>query len=324
MTKMINKYVKKASDLVTTHESHRSGFLEYALRKSKESIPYIDKAKALKLILEEKTKKPKDILKLDEIKNSCYEAAGVSVKANNYLSDDDLNDILLEFIKEFLEPAGKQYIEELIYRYLLTLGDALGGRMRNLVGSIANEKLTRNIISQLQVLNIDYEYYNKLSKSWFPADKYTIEQVIDIRSIKWTLKTGEKRQLIYNLTVPIVKKNIDLVLINVHSDELTGASFKKLIATPSNYEVLGELKGGIDPAGADEHWKTANTALARVRDNFKKHNINIPLVFIGAAIETSMSKEIFTQYSKGEIMNCANLTVDNQFVSLCNWLVTQK
>ena len=53
---MINKYVKKASDLVTTYESQRNGFLEYALRKSKESIPYIDKAKAFKLILEQKTK----------------------------------------------------------------------------------------------------------------------------------------------------------------------------------------------------------------------------------------------------------------------------
>lgn len=75
MAKMINKYVQKASDLVTTHESQRNGFLEYALRKSKESIPYIDKAKALKLILEQKIKNPKDILKLDDIKSSCYEAA---------------------------------------------------------------------------------------------------------------------------------------------------------------------------------------------------------------------------------------------------------
>lgn len=321
---MINKYVQKASDLVTTHESHRNGFLEYALRKSKESIPYIDKAKALKLILEQKTKKPKDILKLDEIKASCYEAAGVSVKANNYLSDDDLNEILLEFIKEFLEPAGKHYIDELIYRYLLTLGDALGGRMRNLVGSIANEKLTRFVISQLQVLKLDFSYYNKISKTWLNAKDYTIDQVPEIRSIQWILKTKEKRQLIYNLTVPIVNKNIDLVVLNCHTNSLNGEEFKSLIQNASNYEIIGELKGGIDPAGADEHWKTANTALSRVRESFKKHKIDIPLIFIGAAIETSMSKEIFDQYSKGEIANCANLTVDNQFVSLCNWLVTMR
>ena len=94
---MINNCVQKASDPVATRESHRNGFLEYAPRKSKESIPYIYKAKALKLILEQKTKKPKGILKLDEIKSSCYEAAGVSVKANNFLSEEGLNEILLEF-----------------------------------------------------------------------------------------------------------------------------------------------------------------------------------------------------------------------------------
>lgn len=118
---MTNKYVSKANNLVTTHESQRNGFLEYALRKSKESIPYIDKAKALKVVLEQNTKKPKDILKLKEEKLECYQAAGVSVKATKFLGEDDLNSILLEFIKEFLEPAGSQYIEELIYRYLLTL-----------------------------------------------------------------------------------------------------------------------------------------------------------------------------------------------------------
>jgi Restriction endonuclease BsobI len=322
MRMMVNKYVNSASDLVTTHESHRNGFLEYALRKGKESIPYIDKAKSLKIILEQKTKKPKDILLLDEIKNSCYEAAGVSVKANKYLSKDDLNEILLEFIKEFLEPAGKQYIDELIYRYLLTLGDALGGRMRNLVGSIANEKLTRYVISQLQVINLDFSYFNKTSKIWLNSKDYTIDQIADIRSIQWTLRNNEKRQLIYNLTIPIVKKNIDLVILNCHINKINGAELNEILINPNNYKIIGELKGGIDPAGADEHWKTAHTALSRIRDSFKKHKINIPLVFIGASIETSMSNEIFNLYSKGEITNCANLTVDNQFISLCNWLVT--
>lgn len=321
---MINSYIQSPSDLVTTQEAHRNGFLEYALRKSKESIPYIDKAKVLKFILEQKTKTPKDILALDEIKTSCYEAAGVSVKANNYLSDEDLNSILLEFIKEFLEPAGDKYIEELIFRYLLTLGDALGGRMRNLVGAIANEKFTRYVISQLEVLDLDFKYFNKKSKSWLDEEDYSIDQVTDIRSIQWTLKTNEKRQLIYNLTIPIVKKNIDLVVLNCHEDDLSGEVFKSIIQEANNYHIIGELKGGIDPAGADEHWKTANTALSRVRESFKKYGINIPLVFIGAAIEVSMSKEIFSQYSNGEIANCANLTYDNQFVSLCNWLVSMK
>jgi len=321
---MINKYVRRASDLVTTHESQRNGFLEYALRKSKESIPYIDKAKALKIVLEQSTKKPKDILKLKEEKSECYHAAGVSVKATKFLSEDDLNSILLEFIKEFLEPAGSQYIEELIYRYLLTLGDALGGRMRNLVGSIANEKLTRFIISQIQIANYNFEIYEKSSKTWLSSKEYSIDIVPNIRSIRWTLKNGIERQIIYNLTVPIVKKNIDLVMLNQHCTVLSGEEYKKVIKDPKNYKALGELKGGIDPAGADEHWKTANTALSRVRDNFAKHKIDIPIFFIGAAIETSMSKEIFAQYSTNKLANCANLTVENQLRSLCNWLIKLK
>lgn len=319
---MTNNYIQSPFDLVTTHDSHRNGFLEYALRKSKESIPYIDKAKALKLILEQNTKTPKDILTLDEIKDSCCEAAGVSVKANKFLSNDDLNEILLEFIKEFLEPAGKNYIDEFIYRYLLTLGDALGGRMRNLVGSIANEKLTRFVISQLQVLKFDFRFFNKVSKTWLSSKDYTIDQISDIRSIQWALKSGDKRQLIYNLSVPIVKNNIDLVVLNCHTNSLSGQDFSAIINEAQNYKILGELKGGIDPAGADEHWKTANTALTRIRENFKKYDINIPLVFIGAAIETKMSKEIFAQYSKGDITNCANLTMENQLANLCYWLVT--
>ncbi|HAJ78349.1 MAG TPA: hypothetical protein DCO75_01135, partial [Fibrobacteres bacterium] len=35
-----------------------------------------------------------------------------------------------------------------------------------------------------------------------------------------------------------------------------------------------ELKGGIDPAGADEHWKTAKTAIDRIVSAFKKRKQN--------------------------------------------------
>ncbi len=321
---MTNNYVRKASDLVSTQESQRNGFLEYALRRSKESIPYIDKAKSLKVVLEQNTKKPKDILNLKEEKAECYQAAGVSIKAKKYLREEDLNHILLEFINEFLEPAGTQYIEELIYRYLLTLGEALGGRMRNLVGSMANEKLTRFIVSQIQISNLEFDVYIKSTKTWLPSKNYSIDIVPEIRSIRWKLKNGDKRQIIYNLTVPIVKKNIDLVMLNCYCEKLSGSAFRKIIETPKNYKALGELKGGIDPSGADEHWKTANTALSRIRDNFNKHGIQIPLFFIGAAIEVSMSKEIFNQYSSKKLANCANLTVENQLINLCSWLVKLK
>ena len=37
--------------------------------------------------------------------------------------------------------------------------------------------------------------------------------------------------------------------------------------------MFGELKGGIDPAGADEHWKTGNSALVRIRKAFEDYQV---------------------------------------------------
>jgi hypothetical protein len=39
--------------------------------------------------------------------------------------------------------------------------------------------------------------------------------------------------------------------------------------------MFGELKGGIDHSGADEHWKTAYTEINRVKSAFKNINPDI-------------------------------------------------
>ena len=82
---------------------------------------------------------------------------------------------------------------------------------------------------------------------------------------------------------------------------------------------MGELKGGIDPAGADEHWKTARAALDRIRSSFKK----VYIAFIGGAIEKAMAEEIYSQLQTGMLDYAANLTNDNQLSSFCDWLVNQ-
>ena len=87
--------------------------------------------------------------------------------------------------------------------------------------------------------------------------------------------------------------------------------------------MYGELKGGIDPAGADEHWKTANSALNRIRDSYKKAGYsNIKTAFVGAAIEKAMAKEIYSQLCDGTMTNATNLTNANQLIDFCNWLIS--
>lgn len=82
--------------------------------------------------------------------------------------------------------------------------------------------------------------------------------------------------------------------------------------------VLGELKGGIDKAGADEHWKTANSALGRIRTVFGSKT---DTVFIGAAIEANMANEIFNQLQDGQLTNAANLNNDAQLYNVVNWII---
>ena len=86
------------------------------------------------------------------------------------------------------------------------------------------------------------------------------------------------------------------------------------------YIALGELKGGIDPAGADEHWKTARTALLRVTAAFNSHNAAPKTFFIGAAIEARMAHEIWEMLEQGGLDNAANLCDDEHMTAISDWL----
>jgi type II restriction enzyme len=125
------------------------------------------------------------------------------------------------------------------------------------------------------------------------------------------------------LTVPIVNKNVDLCLFNAPPNDFKlGRNKTSCHYQPEKYLALGELKGGIDPAGADEHWKTANSALERVRTAFVKARSSPKTFFIGAAIANSMAQEIYDQLESGNLTNAANITDDAQLVAVCQWLIS--
>ena len=113
-----------------------------------------------------------------------------------------------------------------------------------------------------------------------------------------------------------------LCLFNCPPNEIVfGRNVDSAHHKPAKYLALGELKGGIDPAGADEHWKTANSALGRIRMAFSEINCHPKTFFIGAAIEQAMAREIYGQLHDSTLSNAANLTDENQVVSLCDWLI---
>ena len=219
-----------------------------------------------------------------------------------------------------MEPSGKSFVDELVFRFLLTRGDSLGGRMRNLGGKLGEWRFMRILMSTCSVSGVNFEYLDSESKNWAtPNTEQEIER--RLKGLRW-VSQGNERTLICNLTVPTVRKNVDFCLFDCSPNEIIfGGNRDSAHHKPEKYLALGELKGGIDPAGADEHWKTANSALARIRTAFSDRNCFPKTFFIGAAIETTMAKEIYQQLEDRTLLNSANLTNETQVVSLCDWLI---
>ncbi|MDD5451095.1 MAG: AvaI/BsoBI family type II restriction endonuclease [Desulfovibrionales bacterium] len=307
------KHITGRADLVTTYEEIRAGFVALALEKNRRATPFVEQARSLKAAASQ-TKTPADLLNIESIQPALLTAAAVFDKAMNYLLPQDKIEAVQGLIAKYLEPAGPAFVEELVFRFLLTRGDTLGGSMRNIGGVMGERKLTRATIANLSLAGIPYQWFHPDSKAWIASKEENADIELYLTGLSWSSK-GKNRTMIYNRNVPLVNKNIDLCLLDCSPEKLPAA-----LNNPSLYIALGELKGGIDPAGADEHWKTARTSLTRIRKAFSDKGYSPHTFFVGAAIENSMAEEIWHQLEDGTLSNAANLTDADQVASLCGWL----
>jgi hypothetical protein len=308
------RHLQRATDLETNYAATRAGFVSLALERNRQATPYVEEARALK-VLASRASGPAQLARIPEIRPALLTAAGISGKAAGHMQDEDMGEAIQGLIAKFLEPAGAAFVEELVFRFLLTKGDTLGGSMRNIGGALAQRKLTRALLATLNIAGIPYQWLHSETRTWLGKAEDDADIEIHLRGLGWA--AGKKvRTAIYNVTVPIVRKNIDLCLLDCTHAEIP-AAYKE----PSRYLALGELKGGIDPAGADEHWKTARTALHRITQAFLRNKRSPKTFFVGAAIAREMAKEIWFELEKGDLTNAANLTGPDQVTSLCRWLL---
>lgn len=292
-------HLTSAEDLVTPYAATRAGFVTLALEKNRQATPFVQQARALKIAASQ-AKTPLGLLDQKEIEPALLVAAGVSDKAAQYLQENDRQEALLGLIREYLEPQGDNWLEELVYRFLLTRGDTLGGMMRNIAGIVAQRKITRAIISVLSIRGTTYQYRDGASNLWLPKPENDAAIESSVKGLSWQ-SNGNERTLIYNIKVPIVNKNVDLCLFNGSSADFSSERIPVTYRSHELYLALGELKGGIDPAGADEHWKTANTALKRIEKAFHDDAQAPLLFFVAAAIEHDMANEIWQQLEQGTL-----------------------
>lgn len=314
MPRPFQKHLKSSDDLCTPHEATRAGFIALALEKNRRATPFVAEARLLRAAAST-VATPQDLMDIADIRSGLLTASGVSDKAAGHLNEADKQEAISGLIRNYLEPAGSQFVEELVFRFLLTRGDTLGGSMRNAGGFMAKCKLTRCLIAHLNLAGIDYRWRADHSKVWSKRPESDADIEMTLRGLAWN-HAGKKRTLIYNLTVPLIKKNVDMCLFNCEAHALS----KQVYAHLPSYVAMGELKGGIDPAGADEHWKTAQSALKRITVAFSKKNLVPHTFFVGAAIEKSMAEEIWQMLASATLENAANLNDQTQMSSLARWL----
>jgi type II restriction enzyme len=267
-----------------------------ALAKAAKAEPYIADARRLRAFLE-RCPNIRSAAINGDFRTELLAAAGFSDKAQSHLSDPELSGALERVVSQIAEAHPGKWRDELLYRFLLTKGDSLGGSMRNYGGAVASVQLSEAMISALDGRGISHSVRRSASN----ADK--------IQAIVWP-----NRSLLFDRSPAFIGKNLDAILLDTSS----GLSEKSCFGRQACYLACGELKGGIDPAGADEHWKTANSALERIRQAFGRHPPR--LFFVGAAIEAAMADEIFAQLNDERLTFAANLTVPAQVADLANWL----
>ncbi len=293
------KFINSADDLITSHASTVEGFLKQALTKTGKATPYSEAASRLHEVLQ----RVHDIETLDVIldderyRPGLIAAAGFSTKATNHLTKEELDNAIKEVFSTLKDQLGEAFREEIVYRYLLTVGDTLGGSMRNWVGAQASLKLTDALIAALPS-------GEKL--------EVTKSQTGKVQKIVW-----DYRILLFDVKTRVIGTSVDVILLEASQ----AASLTKLVTIPTAYLACGELKGGIDPAGSDEHWKTARTALNRIQEQFDSYGHTPARFFVGAAIVPRVAQEIFNDLRSGVLTHAANLTVDEQVEDLAQWLV---
>jgi len=290
------RHVRVSQDLVTSLEATREGFIKQAKAKIAKARPYVDEALEFERALND-ARHLTEVLAMEPHREHLSAAAGFSEKALNNVPPHIALGVLRAALDEIFNESGDQWRHAILSRYLLTKGDSLGGTMRNVIGALAQ---TRFATAVVRALGSRRDLCVRRSDQ---SDK--------IQEIEW-----RGRILLFDKKSPLVQKNLDVSLLNRPNQE----RWQTLITNPESYVACGELKGGIDPAGADEHWKTARTSLQRIRDRFPTQKP--ALFFVGAAIECNMANEIFNDLEEGRLQHAANLNYDNEVDDLADWLVS--
>ncbi|GAB1108566.1 MAG: hypothetical protein Sw2PiMacB_29000 [Shewanella algae] len=295
--------VKSLNDLVTKQEHTQAGFLWQAQQKIARSGEYCALADYfLNKARSGQVRSIHDVHADPYLERFMIAACMLSEKSLNYLSASDQ----IAQLVDFSQINNQSYVDELVRRYFLTFGDSLGGAMRNAVGSVGQTKLDEAIFKRLASLGKN------------PM------RIMNTTRTKASAIVWADRVVIFDMIPKFIRKSVDIIVVRKKNTEVVEnlTHVKCMLERIDDYMCAGELKSGIDPAGADEHWKTAKSALDRISTSFAGFGKPTPkLVFIGAAIESAMAAEIFELLQSGWLAGAANLNNEAQFNEVVDLII---
>ncbi len=314
------------SEITTTPAETAEGFRQQSMRQFTSASPFVSRIIEAQRKLAGSGSDLDNLLQAAERDQEIIEiligALGLTEKARSAIGSEETKKFLRRHIlarkQDFLEP---DIINNILYRYALNSGDQLGGVKRNDTGKQAEIKFGEYLLTRMQTKyqSFGVSYLQRRINNFMNLLGTDTSVLLEsgLSALQWP-----ERVLAFNMKCPLVGSggnNVDIILLRTPKIISSRTDVSALLREKENYILCGELKGGIDPAGADEHWKTARSALDRIAESFSTPALR--LVFIGAAIEDSMAQEIIQRMEDGKLAGVANLCKPQQIERLVNWLV---
>ncbi|HRJ42375.1 MAG: hypothetical protein KJZ86_17305 [Caldilineaceae bacterium] len=202
---------------------------------------------------------------------------------------------------------------------MANLGDSMGGMSRNEVGRTAMMRLLNPLVRFLHRLNllasVGYSYKGSLEDDEIDegmASRQTLELTPDT-DIENLLGEFERNRVKYH---ELLLCNGGRLLVDrqLKWDDKAGNSYKvgpDLHSTTqeNDFTWAAEVKGGADPAGSDEHWKTATQALNRILDANQATDRPQPaLAFVATIFVERVAQEAQKWIDAGKLTAAYNLT----------------
>jgi hypothetical protein len=241
----------------------------------------------------------------------------------NEKSAAEISKYLNETMSGLLMTIGEVSPNMHLQMFLANLGDSLGGTSRNDVGRSATALVVRFVALHMHakglLTSISYSIKDAFASEEDedqPDEGYAarITPGFDLIALLDDLESRrvKYKELIFNNGISLLlDRQIKWTSLegNQQITRKFGVDFHATSDNSNTMNWAAELKGGADPAGSDEHWKTATEALNRIIEASVETGRETPqLSFIATIFVDRVARSAQKWLDEGKLKSAYNLT----------------